>query len=151
MTQTLPDAARAYIDSMTEGSVDLFPLSVLDVTGVPCWNAVYYGSAPQDLSGLGIHGVGYGSTDAEAIIGATGELAEMVHSATGIARLARKRGSFADLSRELGAAMVADPLTLCLPAGSPVNADTVLEWAPAQRYPDGRDGVAADRHRRVFV
>ena len=130
-------AARAYIDSMADGQVDLFPLTALDVTGVPCWNAVYYGPAPHGTGGLGTHGVGYGSTDAEAIVGATGELAEMVHSATGIARLARRRGSFTDLSRELGAAMVADPLTLCLPAGSPVDADTALEWAPARRYPDG--------------
>ena len=137
MNQTLPDAARAYIDSMPDGTVDLFALTPLDNTGVPCWNAVYYDSAPQGPAGVATHGVGYGSTDGEAIIGATGELAEVVHSAAGIQRLERRRGSYADLARSLGRSMVADPLTLCLPAGSPVNTDTVLDWVPSRRYPDG--------------
>jgi ribosomal protein S12 methylthiotransferase accessory factor len=32
---------------------------------------------------------------------------------------------------------VVDPLTLCLPAGSKVGADTELEWVEARRYPTG--------------
>ncbi len=32
---------------------------------------------------------------------------------------------------------VADPLTLCLPAGSPVGRGTVLEWTPTVRHATG--------------
>jgi ribosomal protein S12 methylthiotransferase accessory factor len=32
---------------------------------------------------------------------------------------------------------VADPLALCLPAGSAVDHETVLEWVPARRWPSG--------------
>ncbi len=133
----LPPAARAYVDSMPPGRVELFALTSLDVTGVPCWNAIFHDAAAQSWVGVAPHGVGYGSTDDEAIIGTTGELAEAVHSAAGIWRMRRRRGSFASLSRELGAEAVADPLTLCLPAGCDVDRETELEWVPARRWPDG--------------
>ena len=139
MSDSLPDAARAYLDSMPAGSVDLFPLTPLDRTGVPCWNAIFHDAAAQSWVGVAPHGVGYGSTDADAIIGTTGELAEAVQSAAGIWRLERRRGSYADLARTLGTEHVADPLTLCLPAGSPINAGTALEWVPSRRYPDGAE------------
>ena len=42
-----------------------------------------------------------------------------------------------DLVRVYGARSVADPLTLCLPAGSPVGRGTVLEWTAATRHPTG--------------
>ena len=137
MTRAMPEAARAYLDSMPAGSVDLFPLTPLDRTGVPCWNAVFHDAAAQAWVGVAPHGVGYGSTDDEAIVGTTGELAEAIHSAAGIWRLERRRGSTADLVRSLGADAVADPLTLCLPAGCAVDADTALEWVPTRRYRDG--------------
>ena len=46
-------------------------------------------------------------------------------------------GSFSSLSGRLGAHAIADPLTLCLPAGSAVNHDTILDWVTAQRWPSG--------------
>ncbi|MGI3777459.1 MAG: YcaO-like family protein [Janthinobacterium lividum] len=133
----LPPAAQAYVDSMPPGRVELFPLTGLDATGIPCWNAIFHDAAERSWVGVAPHGVGYGSTDDEAIIGTTGELAEAVHSAAGIWRMERRRGSFAALSRELGKGAVADPLTLCLPAGCAVDAETELEWVPARRWPDG--------------
>ncbi len=133
----LPPAAQAYVDSMPPGRVELFPLTALDETGIPCWNAIFHDAAERSWVGVAPHGVGYGSTDDEAIIGTTGELAEAVHSAAGIWRMERRRGSFAGLSRALGAGVVADPLTLCLPAGAEVDGETELEWVPARRWPDG--------------
>jgi ribosomal protein S12 methylthiotransferase accessory factor len=133
----MPAAARAYVDSMPAGRVELFPLTALDVTGVPCWNAIFHDAAARSWVGVAPHGVGYGSTDAEAIIGTTGELAEAVHSAAGIWRMERRRGSHAALARELGEDAVADPLTLCLPAGCAVDGETELEWVAARRWPDG--------------
>ncbi|WP_158743249.1 YcaO-like family protein [Acidisphaera sp. L21] len=133
----IPDAAAAYIESMPPGRVELFSLAPLDRTGVACWNAIFLNSDGTRFHGVTPHGVGYGTTDAEAIIGTTGELAEAVHAAGAIARFPRRIGSYAALAAELGVRGIADPLTLTLPAGSPVDHDTVLEWVPAQRWPSG--------------
>jgi ribosomal protein S12 methylthiotransferase accessory factor len=133
----LPDPAVAYIESMPPGRVELFSLTPLDVTGVPCWNAIFLNEDGTRFHGVVPHGVGYGTTDAEAIIGTTGELAEAVHSAGAIARFPRRTGSYAALAAELGPRGIADPFTLCLPAGSLVDHDTPLEWVPAQSWPRG--------------
>ena len=134
---TLPDAAAAYVASMPEGRVELFSLSPLDRTGVSCWNAIFLNQDGTRWHGVAPHGVGYGVDDDSAIIGTTGELAEAVHSAVQIHRMEHKRASFHALRAEAGARYVADPLTLCLPAGSPVDGDTTLEWVPARRWPGG--------------
>ena len=133
----MPAAAAAYGQSMPPGRVELFSLTPLDVTGVPCWNAIFLNEDGTRFHGVVPHGVGYGTTDAEAIIGTTGELAEAVHSAGAIARFPRRTGSYAALLAALGPRAIADPLTLCLPAGSQVDHDTVLEWVPAQSWPSG--------------
>jgi len=134
---TLPDAAASYIASMPEGRVELFSLSPLDRTGVSCWNAIFLNQDGTRWHGVAPHGVGYGVDDDAAIIGTTGELAEAVHSATEIHRMERKISSFKALRAEVGARHIADPLTLCLPAGSLVDGDTTLEWVPARRWPSG--------------
>ena len=133
----VPEVVARYVDSMPEGRVELFPLTPLDRTGVPCWNAIFLNQDGTRWHGVAPHGVGYGTTDAEAMIGTTGELAEAVHSALGIWRMARRTGSYDALRAEVGARGVADPRTLCLEAGSDVGPDTVLEWVPAQRWPSG--------------
>ena len=133
----LPDAAAAYVESMPPGRVELFSLAPLDRTGVACWNAIFLNQDGTRFHGVTPHGVGYGTTDAEAIVGTTGELAEAVHSAGAIARFPRRIGSYAALAAELGPRGIADPLTLCLPAGSPVTHDSAMEWVPAQRWPGG--------------
>ena len=137
LPQDIPDAAAAYIESMPPGRVELFSLTPLDRTGVPCWNAIFLNGDGTRFHGVTPHGVGYGTTDAEAIIGTTGELAEAVHSAGAIARFPRRVGGYAALAAQVGRSRIADPLTLCLEAGSGVDHDTVLEWVPAQRWPSG--------------
>ena len=133
----MPEAAAAYVESMPEGRVELFALTPLDRTGVACWNAVFLNEDGARWHGVTPHGVGYGVDDASAIIGTTGELAEAVHSAAQIQRMPRQTGSYASLRDRLGAAAVADPMTLCLPAGSVVDHETVLEWVPGRRWPGG--------------
>ncbi len=137
LPQSIPDAAAAYIDSLPPGRVELFSLTPLDRTGVACWNVIFLAADGKPFKGETPHGVGYGFTDEEAIIGTTGELAEAVHSASGFAALPRQAGSFATLSARFGARGVADPLALCLPAGSAVDHETVMEWVPARRWPFG--------------
>ncbi len=134
----LPDVAATYIESMPPGRVELFSLAPLDRTGVACWNAIFLNEDGTRFHGVVPHGVGYGTTDAEAIVGTTGELAEAVHSAGAIARFPRRVASYGTLRAEEGERGVADPLTLCLPAGSTVDHETVMEWVPAQRWPDGQ-------------
>ena len=131
----LPDAARAYVDSMPEGRVELFPLTPLDRTGVACWNAIFLNADGTRWHGVAPHGVGYGIDDDSAIIGTTGELAEAVHSALGIWRLPRRSATYAALRAECGERGVADPVSLVLPAGSPVDAETTLEWVAGHRWP----------------
>lgn len=134
----LPDAAAAYIESMPPGRVELFSLTPLDHTGVACWNAIFLNTDGTRFHGVVPHGVGYGVTDADAIIGTTGELAEAVHSSRALTtRFPRRVASYAALRAELGERGVADPLTLCLEAGTAYDDDTVLEWVPAQRWPGG--------------
>ena len=133
----MPEAAAAYVASMPEGRVELFPLAPLDRTGVACWNAIFLNGDGTRWHGVVPHGVGYGVDDAGAIIGTTGELAEAVHSAVEIHRVERRVASYAMLVAELGARAVADPLTLCLPAGCSVDHETTLEWVPARRWPKG--------------
>ena len=133
----LPDAAAAYVASMPEGRVELFPLTPLDSTGVSCWNTIFLNADGTRWHGVAPHGVGYGVDDASAIIGTTGELAEAVHSATEIHRTERRVSSYDALRAAVGARHVADPLTLCLPAGSAVDGGTTLEWVPARRWPGG--------------
>lgn len=107
----LPEAAQAYIASMPEGRVELFPLAPLDRTGVSCWNAIFLNADGTRWHGVAPHGVGYGVDDAGAIIGTTGELAEAVHSAVEIHRMKRRTASYAALKGQVGARAVADPLS----------------------------------------
>ncbi len=133
---SLPDAARAYLDAFPSGELIAFPLTPLDRTGLPVWVVALF---PEDerLAGIMPYGVGYGADEGQAILGALGEIAEMVQPTLALAQAPRTRGSWRELTRALGQGAVADPLTLCLPAGSPVGRDTALEWVEAVRARDG--------------
>ena len=132
----LPDAARAYLDALPAGEVVGFPLTPLDRTGLPVWVVALFTDDPR-LEGVMPYGVGYGATEAQAVLGGLGEIAEMVQPTLVLAEARRTRASWADLVASLGEAGAADPLTLGLPAGSPVGRDTVLEWVEARRARDG--------------
>ena len=132
----LPDAARAYLDALPAGEVTAFPLTPLDRTGLPVWVVALFADDPR-LDGIMPYGVGYGADEAQAVLGGLGEIAEMVQPTLALAQARRTRGSWTDLARALGADAVADPLTLGLPAGSPVGRDTPLEWVEARRARDG--------------
>ena len=113
-----------------------FPLTPLDRVGLPVWVVALF---PEDdrLDGIMPYGVGYGATDEQAVLGSLGEIAEMVGPTLTLLAAERHRGSWADLTRTLGEGSVADPLTLGLPAGSPVSRDTPLDWVEARRARDG--------------
>jgi ribosomal protein S12 methylthiotransferase accessory factor len=137
--QLVADAFRATMPRETHVSV--FRIDHLDRVGVPVVQAnLIQGDEPATT------GYGYGFTPIEAEVGALGELCEEVHVGRQVAEAPRVTGSFAGLS---GQRPVADPLTLCLPAGSDYAPDTVLPWIEARRWPSGeavlvpREWVAA--------
>jgi len=82
-------------------------------------------------------GYGYGTTDGEALIGAIAEMAEMICPTLRLVDEPHWTGSYNELVLRVGNAGITDPLTLCLPAGSPVNRDTPLAWIKAVRARTG--------------
>ena len=136
LPEALPDPVRAYLDVLPEGRIVGFPLAPLDRTGVPVWFVALFLDDPFFVGAMP-SGIGYGATDEEALIGAVAEIAENLMPSLAVLPRAKERASYADLVRVYGPKSVADPLTLCLPAGSPVGRDTVLEWTPAVRHGTG--------------
>ena len=132
----LPAAADAYRAAFPAGEIVAFPLTPLDVTGIPVWVVALFPDDPA-LDGIMPYGVGYGTDDGQAVLGAMGEIAEMVFPTLSLSSRPKTAGSYRDLAVTLGPRSVADPLTLCLPAGSPVDRDTRLEWVEAKRWRDG--------------
>jgi ribosomal protein S12 methylthiotransferase accessory factor len=132
----LGEPARRYLEAFPAGEVVAFPLEPLDSVGVPVWVVALFPEDPA-LDGIMPYGVGYGIDAEAAVLGALGEIAEMVWPTLTLSARPKTRGSHAALVAALGERAVADPLTLCLPAGSPVGRDTVLEWVEAKRWADG--------------
>ncbi len=135
--EPVPDIARAYMDAMPAGEWWLFDMSPLDRTGVPAWKAALF---PHDPSAAGCEmqqGTGYGETHDRAIIAAVAECYEEVHARLGFARMPQVEGSYDQLVRGRGRQGVADPLELCLPAGSSVGRETPLRWVEARRWFSG--------------
>ena len=133
----LPDAARAYLDAFPKGEIVGFPIDPIDRVGIPVWIVALFPEDEPRLDGVMPYGVGYGIDEGQAILGAMGEIAEMAFPALSLGMRDKTRGSYTDLVAALGENSVADPLTLCLPAGSPVDRDSSLEWVEAVRHADG--------------
>jgi ribosomal protein S12 methylthiotransferase accessory factor len=138
LPQNLPDPVRAYMEALPPGRFSAFPLTALDRTGVPAWKVSLF-LEDRSMPGNMPSGYGYGLDDGAALTGAFGEIAESILPT--LHELRRRdlqvTGSYNELKRERGAGGVADPLTLCLPAGSPVTRDTVLAWTRAVRLRTG--------------
>ncbi len=129
-------ACRTYLDAFPAGDIVAFPIDPIDRIGIPVWVVALFPDTPV-LDGIMPYGVGYGADAESAILGALGEIAEMVWPTLTLSARVKTRGSYADLRDKVGASGIADPLTLCLPAGSPVGRDTELDWVEARRWADG--------------
>ena len=126
------EAADAYKAALPPGEVMEFGISELDHTGIPVWTAALW---PDN--GPFCNGVGYGPTDEAARRSAYGECVEVAGAWQTLRNLPRTRASYDDLVAQYGASSVMDPVTGCLPAGSPYTPGTELEWVEARRRPDG--------------
>jgi ribosomal protein S12 methylthiotransferase accessory factor len=133
----LPDAARRYAEALPKGQYTAFPLTPLDQTGVAVWEVALFLDNAADFPGAMPSGYGYGTTDGEALIGAIAEMAEMICPTLRLVDEPHWTGSYNELVLRVGNAGITDPLTLCLPAGSPVNRDTPLAWIKAVRARTG--------------
>ena len=130
----LEAVATRYKAALPAGQFFHFPITALDHTGVPAWSNVFL---PGPLGG----GDGYGLSDAEAEVGALGELHERLQSLWVVPRLPRERATYKDLAATYGERQVVDPVTLGLPAGSAYTHDLPRLWVKLKRYPNGEAWV----------
>ncbi len=128
----LARAADLYRRNLPEGDVRTFAYGGLDRLGIP---VVAASLAFPD--GYHFDGFGYGITPEEALVGALGELSEDTHNEAFLGRAGRVEGSYRDLIARFGPSGVCDPLSLCLPAGSPYSADRPMTWVAATRHANG--------------
>ncbi|TXN20659.1 YcaO-like family protein [Methylobacterium sp. WL9] len=139
LPERLPDAVTAYLDILPEGRVVGFNLAPLDRTGIPVWFVALFLDDPFFVGAMP-SGIGYGATDDEALIGAVAEIAENLMPSLAVMPREKQVGcSYDDLVRVFGASSVADPLTLCLPAGSHVGRGTKLDWTTVVRARTGEN------------
>jgi thiazole/oxazole-forming peptide maturase SagD family component len=132
MNDDLPYAVRAYRDNLPPGRLVQFPLSGIDRLNLPFWLVTFYQQGGPTNAGSG-----YGVADGEALIGAYGELTEVVSAHQAMQRVQPESASYRDMLRVYGEHSVIDPLTLCLHAGSDYTPFHVLQWVPVTRYPSG--------------
>lgn len=134
---SLTAALATYTETLSSfGDVVDFEISGLDRLGVPVT------SCSLLVDGRFVaHGNGYGREVDAAHLSGLGELAEGVLSAAALDRLRPRvrTASFRDLVAAEGADRVADPRTLCLPAGSAYDEAMPLTWLPVRRVRTGED------------
>jgi ribosomal protein S12 methylthiotransferase accessory factor len=137
LPNNLPEPALRYAEALPKGRFTAFPLTSLDRTGVPVWEVSLFLDNAADFPGAMPSGFGYGTTDGEALIGAIAEMAEMICPTMRLIGERQWHGSYNDLLRKVSPTGITNPLTLCLPAGSPVGRDTPLAWIAATRARTG--------------
>ena len=123
--------AGAFRATMPANSyVSVFRIDALDRIGIPVVQANLI--LPDEPATTGY---GYGFETVEAEVGALGELCEEVHAGRAVKAAPRLEASYAELARTRGKRGVADPRTLCLPAGSAWTPETPMTWMEARRFP----------------
>ncbi len=138
MSDALHAVAESFRASLPpSGELSILRIDDLDRTRVPVVQANLL------LAGQPVTtGHGYGFAPIEAEVGALGELCEEVHCAAWLARAPVTVASTTELVATHGAGHVIDPLTLCLPAGSPYTPDMKLSWVAVTRWPDRAQAFA---------
>ena len=135
----LADAITAYRRALPPGRLMEFSLTPLDRLGIPVQTLTFLPEITADNAMVWqlCEGIGYGATEAEARVGAYGELTEEVSSSAGLSRMERFVGSYREMLARHGERGVIDPVALCLEAGSPYTPDATLEWVIVRRLSNG--------------
>lgn len=123
-----------YRRALPPGETSYFRIDPIDFLGTPIVHVNY-----TTENGRSFFSIGYGATEAEALLGAFGELSEKVHLALAFEDATQVSASYAEMKRRHGPEEVIDPLTLVLPAGSPYTPETELRWTTVTRLRDGAE------------
>jgi ribosomal protein S12 methylthiotransferase accessory factor len=135
------DIRDAYARGLPEGELQVFRDDALDRLGIPVVAA-----ALRTEGGDWIPAHGYGATEDEGVVSALGELTEEVYADRLMATRPRFHGSYHQMVGERGASGVADPLTLCLPAGSAYHPDLPLVWVETERLSTGETVLVPEEY-----
>ena len=133
----MPSPLSSYADVLrTSGELVDLDISALDRLGIPVTSCSLLADGR-----FVAHGNGYGVEPDDAHLSGLGELAEGVLSARALdgLRPRARSGSYAELRAREGADRVADPRTLCLPAGSPYDETMPRTWVPLRRVRTGEE------------
>lgn len=127
-SMSLEDAVRRYRGSFPE--IEEMRVEGLDVLPVHLRSAAVAEASGHPAGS----GLGFGSSDVEARVGALGEMAELALSGRALRDVAPVTGSYRELVSRRGEDAVQDPRTLCLEAGSDYDEQRVLHWHPMVRW-----------------
>ena len=131
----LEDVAQRFASVLGEDRLVEFPATGLDRVGVPVWATWWAGD--EGRGEIPTSGIGYGSTQLRARVGALGECVEHVASQRAMRGLATQHGSLREMRRAHGEQGVVDPRLLGLPAGADFDDDRPLTWWPLRRLRRG--------------
>lgn len=123
----LTEIAARYEAALPTGTFFSFPVTKLDKTGIPSWSVTLIPGSPGG-------GHGYGWSEAQARVGALGELHERLQSRLVVPTLATERASYGELVKVYGERSVVDPLKLSLPAGSSYTPAMLRLWVKMTRF-----------------
>ena len=132
MTHTYTEAIDAYAKALPPGELLEFSTAPFDRLGLSCRTATFFAEDGRTRGGAG-----YGFTDAQALVGAMGEMTEEFAASRAVLSRPREAGSYAEMVRAHGISGVADPLTLCLDSGGAYTPETPLEWTHTKRLTTG--------------
>lgn len=127
------DLIEMYRSALPPGEIVGFRIDTLDHVGTPIYNVDFFAR-----DGRKFNGVGYGSTEEEAMLGAFGELSEEYHLEVAFDGADQVTGSYRTLVSEYGSEAVLDPLELVLPAGGDYTEELPLDWVQIERLGDGQ-------------
>ncbi len=128
MTDTYTEAIEAYAKALPPGELMEFSTAPFDRLGLACRTATFFAHDGRTRGGAG-----YGFTDAQALVGAMGEMTEEFAASRAVLQWPRQTGSFDEMIQKYGLSGVADPLTLCLDSGNDYTPQMPLEWVAARR------------------
>jgi ribosomal protein S12 methylthiotransferase accessory factor len=132
MTDTYTEAIDAYTKALPPGELLEFSTAPFDRLNLPCRTATFFAEDGRTRGGAG-----YGFSDAQALVGALGEMTEEFAASRAVLERPRETGSYAEMVQRCGQAGVADPLTLCLDSGGAYTPHMPLEWTATTRLATG--------------
>ena len=131
------EVAELFKAALPPGELRAFSVHGLDRLDLPVEIASFQFPADHSAGPVQFDGFGYGLSQAEATVGAFGELTESAHCERDLSSREFVEGSYDEVVQAFGPRGVVDPLTLCLPAGSAYSPSQPLSWTHTVRWRTG--------------